>query len=65
MDIQTLRERTPEGLKQDLTEATEQLQTLTFKISSSQIKNVREIRALKKTIARIQTILKETANTSL
>jgi len=60
MDVQTLRERTKDGLKQDLKEVTERLQTLAFKLSSSQMKNVRELRILKRTIARIQTIINET-----
>lgn len=60
MDVKTLRERTKDGLEQDLKEAIDKLQTLTFKLSSSQIKNVRELRILKKTISRIKTIIKET-----
>lgn len=57
MDIQTLKQRTPEGLKQDLKESIEQLKALEFKLSSHQLKNVRDVRHLKKTIARIQTFL--------
>jgi len=62
MDAQTLNQRTPEGLKQDLREAMDQLKALEFKLSSNQVKNVRELRVLKKTIARIQTLLRK--NTS-
>ena len=62
MDVQTLNQRTPEGLKQDLRESMDQLKALEFKLSSNQVKNVRELRVLKKTIARIQTLLRK--NTS-
>jgi len=58
MDTKTLRERTQEGLKDDLKEAQTHLQALLFKSSANQIKNVREIREVKKTIARINTLLK-------
>jgi len=57
MDIKTLREKTPEALSHELHEATERLQSLVFKLSSNQIKNVREVRKLKKQIARIETIM--------
>ncbi len=65
MDAKTLRQRTADGLKQDLIEATEQLKTLEFKISSNQVKNVRELRLLKQSIARIKTLQKEQENVSL
>ncbi len=57
MDIQTLKQQTPDDLKRDLRESMDQLKALEFKLSSHQVKNVREVRLLKKTIARIQTLL--------
>ena len=62
MDVKSLKERTPEGLYQDLQEVSDKLKTLEFKLSSNQVKNVREVRLLKKTIARINTLLQ--TNTS-
>ena len=61
MDANLLKDRTPEGLNQDLKEASEKLQTLEFKLSSNQVKNVREVRLLKKTIARIKTLQTNTS----
>ncbi len=61
MDVKTLHERTPDGLKQDLRESLDHLKALEFKLSNNQIKNVREVRALKKNIARIQTYLRKQA----
>ncbi len=63
MDANLLKDRTPEGLNQDLKEASEKLQTLEFKLSSNQVKNVREVRLLKKTIARIKTLQTNTSKT--
>jgi ribosomal protein L29 len=57
MDTKTLRAKNPEALIKDLEEAQARLKELRFKVSSSQIKNVREIRALKRSIARMKTIL--------
>lgn len=42
-----------------LSEKRERLRQLRFNISSGKVKNVREIRIIKKDIARILTILKE------
>ena len=61
MDVKSLKERTPEGLHQDLQEVSDKLKALEFKLSSNQVKNVREVRLLKKTIARINTLLQTNA----
>lgn len=57
MDLHTLKTRSMDGLKQDLKDVTNQLRTLQFKLTSNQVKRVHEVRQLKKTIARIQTLL--------
>lgn len=61
MDANTLRQKTTEALIRDLEDSVEKLKTLEFKLSSNQVKNVREIRAIKKTVARIKTLLLESS----
>ncbi|MBI4592475.1 50S ribosomal protein L29 [Candidatus Uhrbacteria bacterium] len=57
MDAKTLRAKTATVLQKDLEEAQARLRELCFKRSSNQLKNVRALRALKRGIARIKTIL--------
>ncbi|MBI4256794.1 50S ribosomal protein L29 [Candidatus Uhrbacteria bacterium] len=57
MDVQTLRAKNTEALVREMEEAQIRLQELRFHVSSSQLKDVREIRELKRTIARIKTLL--------
>lgn len=59
MDAKSLRQKTPDALMHDLNQANEHLQSIEFKLSSNQIKNVREMRSLKKNMARIRTLLQE------
>ena len=59
MDAKTLRQKTPDAILHDINDAGERLKSLEFKLSSNQVKNVREIRLLKKQIARMNTLLKE------
>lgn len=59
MDAKTLRSKTLQGLQKELDDAKEHLKLLTFKVSSNQLRNVREIRKTRQLIARIQTILVE------
>lgn len=61
MDIKTLRSKTKEGLKHELEQARTHLKELQFKISANQLKQVREIRNVRKLIARIQTLLSQHA----
>ncbi len=49
-------------LKKLLQEKREKLRQLYFDLASGKVKNVREIRMIKKDIARILTILQETSN---
>ncbi len=64
MDAKTLRTKTVQGLERELEEAQEQLKELRFKLSSHQLKNVREVRKVRQGIARIKTVLKELAQKS-
>lgn len=59
MDAKTLRQKTPDALLHDIHDAGEHLKSIEFKLSSNQVKNVREIRLLKKRIARMQTLMNE------
>lgn len=59
MELKELRTK-PEGeLHKLLAQTRENFRDLRFKIASKQHKDVREIREVKKTIARILTVLKE------
>ena len=59
MEIKEIKEKTKEELKKLLSENREKLRDLEFKIVSKQFKNVRDIRKIKKAIAKILTILQE------
>ena len=58
MKIIELRQKPKNELQTLLSEKRERLRQLRFNISSGKVKNVREIRMIKKDIARILTILK-------
>jgi len=58
MKISELRQKTESELKKLLQDNRERLRSLRFDLASGKIKNVREIRKIKKDIARILTLLK-------
>jgi len=58
MKIQELRQRPKGELHKILQDNREKLRQLRFDLVSGKIKNVREVRKIKKDIARILTILK-------
>jgi len=58
MDIKELAKRVRKELERNLAESRNKLAKMRFDISAKQIKNHREIRKVKKDIARILTILK-------
>lgn len=62
MQIKELRLKEAEELKQLLKDLRKRLDDLKFKANQGQLKNVREIRAAKKDIARVMTALKEKNN---
>ncbi|NQU83828.1 MAG: 50S ribosomal protein L29 [Parcubacteria group bacterium] len=59
MKTQELREKSENEIKKLLAEKREGLRDLRFKVSQRQLKNIREVRKVKKSIARFLTILKE------
>lgn len=59
LTLKELRLKTDAALMTVLTEKQDALRELRFKVSSRQHKNHQELKAHKKEIARIQTILKE------
>ena len=58
MELKELKLKTAKELKQILNEFRDKLRDLRFKDANKQLKNIREIRGIKKTIARILTLLK-------
>ena len=58
MNPQEIRQKPKEELKKLLTDKKEAQRSLKFNLASGKVKNIREIRELKKDIARILTILK-------
>jgi len=59
MKVKELKLKTKDELKQLLAEYGAKLRELNFKLANKQLKNIREVRSVKKTIARILTILKQ------
>lgn len=59
MDYKELQPKTEHELKHLLSEQETKLCRLRFAVSERQLKNVREIREVRKTVARIQTILRQ------
>jgi len=58
MKITELRQKSKSELQKLLQDSREKLRQLRFDLASGKVKNVREIRELKKDIARILTLLK-------
>lgn len=58
MEIEELRKKSKEELKKLLNDYRERLRNLKFDLAAGKVKNVREIRELKKDIARVLTLSK-------
>jgi len=58
MNIEELSKKSKEELKKLLIDHRERLRNLKFDLRAGKVKNVREIRELKKDIARVLTLLK-------
>ena len=58
MKTQELRQRTKEELMHLLAESRKKMRELRFNLAAGKVKNIREIKKLKREIARILTILK-------
>lgn len=59
MKTKELRQKPKEEMKRIVLESKEKLRQLRFDLASGKVKNVREMHRLKKDIAKILTILKE------
>lgn len=59
MKIKELREKNIEELKKMLVEKREKARHIRFNIAAKQVKNNRELRAEKRDVARILTLIKE------
>jgi len=59
MKASELKQKSQEELAKILQDSREKLQQLRFDLSAGKVKNVREIRSIKKEIARILTLLKQ------
>lgn len=57
MDEKELKNASPEALKKALHEAEDELRSMRSALSAHQLAQVRKVRVVKKTIARIKTIL--------
>ena len=57
MKIKEIKQRSEKDLQKDLIEIREKLRGLKFDLSAGKVKNVREIRVIKKNIAQILTVL--------
>ena len=57
MDIKEIKNKPVTELKQLLDELRKKLDELKFKVSQNQLKNIREVRIVKKDIAKVMTIL--------
>ena len=62
MKASELRQKPKEELQKLLSEKGERLRNLMFDLASGKVKNVREIREIKKDIAKILTIINEFTN---
>ena len=62
MKIQELRQRSEAELQKILADNRERLRQLRFDLTSGKVKNVREIRKIKKEIARILTLICQNVN---
>jgi ribosomal protein L29 len=61
-ELQELKNRPVAELSRLAREGTEKLQALRFDLAAGKVKNVNELRVLRKNIARMQTFIKENAN---
>ncbi len=57
MKLEELKKKDKSDLEKSLKSSQEKLRELRFKDSNKQLKNIREIRVIKKTIAQILTLL--------
>ncbi|KKW33336.1 MAG: 50S ribosomal protein L29 [Candidatus Uhrbacteria bacterium GW2011_GWA2_53_10] len=64
-DLQWMRNQSVEALQKALADAEQRLHTLRFRLSSNQLKTVREIREIRQELARISTVLHQKEKTKV
>lgn len=57
MDLKELKSKTEKELRELLNQSRDKLRDLRFKDANKQLKDVREIRVIKRTIARVLTLI--------
>lgn len=62
MDAKSLRAKGAEAIRKQMGEAQTRLRELRFKVSTNQVKDVREIREIKRGIARMKTMLAQSVS---
>ena len=62
MKLKEFKEKNIEELKKLLADNCQKLRELNFKDANKQLKNVRDLRKVKVTIARLKTLLKQSAD---
>ena len=65
MDLKELKKKTTSELHKFLAEVRDKLRDLRFKDENKQLKNVREIRVIRKTISQVLTLLNKKETSSL
>ena len=61
MDANELREKTPDQLRDELTNLTKEAFNLRFQQATNQLENTARMRAVRRDVARVKTILNEKA----
>ena len=61
MRVEDIREKNSEELRESLRESCEKLRTVRFSIAQNETKNHREHRHIRRSIARMQSVLRERA----
>ena len=59
MDLKDIKAKNEQELRKDLSALREKLREMRFKLGFKEMKNTQEIAQVRKTIARIMTVLKE------
>ena len=65
MELNKLRQKSKSDLEKILNKNKERLRVLNFDLAAKRVKNVKELRKIKKDIARILTVLRQTSESKL
>ena len=63
-DFQDAKQKPAVELEKDIAQSRERLRGLQFDLAAGKIKNIKEIRLLKKNIAQLSTLVRESATTA-